>query len=125
MPHSCEDADRPALTEIARALLAEASTREGEARHGRLRLVQNINTKLHRIGGKAVVSGSKAADVTAFDLIERAAENESLCAHTRNFLEMAMSRMNRFDEETSAANLIAATGAQIAAGVAQASIPSE
>ncbi|RYG32450.1 MAG: hypothetical protein EON93_11210 [Burkholderiales bacterium] len=97
MAVKCDEADRSALAEIGAALSAECASYSGESREGRLRLVQNINTKLIRLGAPVVEAEANAHSSNSRDLIERAIHDDALCAHTRNFLQMALSRLERFD----------------------------
>lgn len=124
MTHDCATADRYALTAIAEALLAESEKGSGESRNGRLRLVQNINTKLHRLGAPAVLAAGVGVQQNAYDLIAHQTDNEDLCAHTRNFLQMALSRLERFDSSW-LASLPPATSLQVIAGASAALLPSE
>lgn len=98
MKDSCIEADRKALTSVAQALTSEAEGMMHEARDGRLRLVQNINTKLIRLGADPVTAVTEGLSASSHDLMEAGIEDEALCAHTRNFLAMALSRLERFDQ---------------------------
>lgn len=97
MNQPCDIADGRALRAIGEAIAREAHLADGEARDGRKRLLQNINQKLVALGQSQVDATSATSRDNAFDLIQRGMEDTSLCAHTRNFLQVALSRLQRFD----------------------------
>jgi hypothetical protein len=100
MADPCDKADGPALTAIAEALAMEIPVATGEAGAGRRRLLESINSKIAGLGLPTVsipqVPAASPPDL--HDLIERGIADERLCAHTRNFLQTALSRLERFDE---------------------------
>ena len=92
------DARASALT--VAALIQEIAALSGHAAKGRRRLLADINSKLSSLGltniGEEEAKGDKRPD--AYALVSEAVDDDCLCAHTHNFLRMAISRLERFDD---------------------------
>ena len=100
MAQECDIADGMVLTRIASALTQEIAVLSGQAARGRRRLFADINGKLSTLGLPIVADEEAKGDnrPDAYALISEAVDDESLSAHTHNFLRMAISRLERFDE---------------------------
>lgn len=100
MAHQCELVDGVFLSEIARAICAEIPQRNGESAAGRRRLLDCLNQKIAALALPLVAPDDRlAVGKDASTLMVEAIANDELCAHTRNFLQTALSRLERFDEE--------------------------
>jgi hypothetical protein len=100
MTQACDVADGEALTRIARAIAVESQQLAGEARAGRLRLLQNFNSKLSALGRPQIEACDSVSLEDVYELLQSSIADETLCAHTRNFLQMVTSRLDRFDSST-------------------------
>lgn len=99
MTHDCQLVDGVFLTQIARAVSVEIPQRTGEAAEGRRRLLAHLNSKIFALALPQVEEGGpKAGELSSSTLIAEAILDDRLCAHTRNFLQTALSRLERFDE---------------------------